>query len=408
MAKPSIRAVALVAWATLGGSLCADTIVLKTGGRLEGEVLNPRRDASESLHLRTASGVQVSIPAAQIAKVLTLSDAHKEYDERLHKLPATAAAHFELAEWCRDAGLPTERRQHLEQTIQLDPDHEKARTALGFQKSKSGWATRDELMRRQGYVRSGGAWKLPQELEIEDSNQQAEFADRTWRKQLKVWFDQFGRKGEPNARAGIAEIRDPAAAAALADAVVDPEQPIVIRELCLEAIGKLPGGIVSAKLAQFYLKSVLDIETRLRDRCLDEIARDPPRSVVMLLIKALGDKENRTVNRAAQALSVIGDASATLPLIDALVTTHTQKIAGNPGQMSMSFGGGGPGGGGGLGGMSMGSPAKVLKATLENDSVLRALTRLHPGVNYGFREDDWRKWYIDSQTTTLTNLRRDE
>jgi hypothetical protein len=39
--------------------------------------------------------------------------------------------------------------------------------------------------------------------------------------------------------------------------------------------------------------------------------------------------------------------------------------------------------------------------------VLAALVSLHPGVNYRYDIEDWRRWYIDTHTSTNINLRRD-
>jgi hypothetical protein len=157
--------------------------------------------------------------------------------------------------------------------------------------------------------------------------------------------------------------------------------------------------------------AINDKDANVRDRCLEELKNSRSQQALAAFTKLLSNKNNALVNRGAYCLERLGDTDATIPLIDSLITTHQFLVSpgGPPGGMSASFGNGqGSGnGGGGLGGMSMGGKPKLVKKDLENEMVLAALTRLHPGAHFGYNEEKWRQWYADTFTTSKVNLRRD-
>lgn len=383
----------------------AEVFLLRTGGRIEGEWLNPQRAVTEDYLLRNMAGVQVALASPQVTRVLATTDVQKQYEEQLHKAPATIAGHWQLAQWCREAGLSQQRKFHLEQIIKLDPDHEEARLALGYGRfPNGGWMTPDQYMLRQGYVKYRGSWKLPQEIEIEARDREFELADKQWRKQLKIWVGNLDHdKKAADAVQGIQGIRDPAAANALADILGDDENALDLRLMCLDVISKLPPGLVTSTLIQLSLR---DANENLRERCLVELKRQGAHLAIPVFVKELNSKDNKMVKRAAIGLHVLGAVSATKPLIDALVTSHKFMIQGVPaGQMSPSFS---SDGNGGIGGMQAGSKTQIFKRDLQNDEVLSALTALHPGVNFGFDEDAWRRWFMSSKGTIAPDLRRGE
>lgn len=390
----------------MGSTACGEVFLLRTGGRVEGEWLNPQRGATDDYILRNTSGVQLTLAGSAVARVLTTSNVEKQYNELLHKAPPTIEGHWKMAEWCKDAGLSAQRKFHLEEIIKLDPDHEEARLALGYGRfPNGGWMTPDEYMQRQGYVKYRGVWKLPQEIEIEARVREFELADKQWRKQLKIWIDNYvdGRKRMAEAVQGIKTIRDPAAAGALAAALEDDKLPKDLRLLCLEAIGNLPDGVATGTLIKLALH---DPDETLRDRCLSELKRQGPYRAIPAFIKELQSKDNKVVRRAAIGLHVMGDVTATKPLIEALVTKHKFVIQGNPGQMSASLGGGGDGGG--LGGLSMGQKTQVFTKEFANEEVLAALTALHPGVSFQYDKARWKQWFMMSKSPLTPDLRRGE
>jgi hypothetical protein len=366
---------------------------------------------TDAYRLRLPEGLEVSLAAEQVQRVIVQSDVEKQYEQLLPRVANTVDGHFKMAEWCKEAGLTRQRKFHLEQVIVLDPDHAEARAALGYSLRGSEWMTQEEFLRDQGYVRASGSWKLRQEVELDAIKRQSELAEKDWRRKLKIWFDQLDSpKRGADALQNIQDIRDPQAGPALAETLANTKAPRQVRLLCLDVLNRLPPGIAEMTLINL---ATSEPDANLRDRCLDELKRSGSRTAIVKFTKDLKSKDNRIVNRAALCLQRLGDEGVTRELIDALVTEHKFLVqqGGSPGSMGATFGGGGGSGGGGgdggLGGLSMGGKPKMIKMDLKNETVLAALTSLNPGVNYGFDEDAWRRWYIDTHTTVEVNLRRD-
>lgn len=379
--------------------------VLKSGGQVEGEALNPQRGAGEPYLVQTPQGVRLALPEGLVARVVVRSELVKQYEALVQSTPHTVEGQWSLAEWCKEMGLVSERKRHLQEVLALDPDHAEARKALGYQRFLGRWLTQEEYLQSQGYVRHNGAWRLRQEVEILTRQAQEEVAIKQWRKDLRRWLDQVASGGRyaASAAASLENIRDPLAAPALAEVIADPKQPRVIRLKCLDILGKLPPGLATAALLRVALE---DPDERVQQACLEELKRGPVEAAVAALVAQLKSPDNARVNRAAECLAALDAKSATLPLINALVTEHRFQI--NPGagggNMSLNFNSGS--GGTGPGGLTMGNKPIYVKKQLQNPSVLSALTSLHPGTNFRYDVEAWRQWYIQSQTSVPVDLRR--
>jgi hypothetical protein len=390
----------------------AEVFVLKSGGRIEGEHLNPQREPGQPYHVRTEEGLRLALAESAVQRVVTKSDVQKQYEEMLRSTPNTAAGHWTLAEWCKEVGLTDERKRQLQDVIALEPNHEEARKALGYQLHAGRWLTADENMLSQGYVRYKGAWRTRQEVEIEARERQWELAVKKWRQDIRRWFEQIvtGSRNAEAADRELASIQDPAAAVALADILSDGRQPPAVRGRCLDILAKLSPGLATGTLINLALD---DADENIRDRCIDEIRRGGSQAALRRFVHELENKDNARVNRAGQCLARLGDKDATLALIQALVTEHKFVVpsgggGGGGGGMPLSFSAGGGPGQGGLGSFGVGGKPKVEKHRLQNDGVRDALATLYPGVNYQFDVDAWKKWYIHNLTSTNVDLRRDE
>lgn len=384
----------------------ADTVHLKNGGQIEGELLNPERTKDDMVLVRVAAGGRVALAPNQVQRVVRKSDAQIEYETKLPKVPETAEGHWEISEWCREMGLISQRRTHLEKVIAISPDHEKARVALGYSKASGTWLRPEEFMRKQGYILHKGTWKLAQQVEIEENTSEWEQSVRDWRKKLHVWLDQLdGRKAE-EARKNLQLIRDPAAVPSIVDILVNSDWPVSVRVTMLDLLEKLPTGDATGALIQVALN---DKNDNLRDRCLSLLRRNSPAAALSAFTKELKSKDNKVINRAGYCLQQLQLPEATIPLIDSLVTSHKFMVqqGGGPGQMSAAFGGGadGTGSGNGLGGLGMGGKPKIIKQDLQNPAVLAALTSLYQGINFGYDQQAWKRWFISQQSGNV-NLRR--
>jgi hypothetical protein len=381
----------------------ADVLFLNHGGRVEGELLNPEQSPRQNYLVQTPDGVKLTVPAAQVDRVVVKSDAVRKYETLLAKLPDTPEAHLDFAERCGKANLNEQRQFHLEQVLRLDPNHEAARHQLGYSRVDGKWTKPSETMEAKGYIRAGGAWRLPQELELDAAADEHDQKVSRWRKDFKIWRDWIvkGRdpqkviQGEQSYRA----VHDPLAAEALAELLTREKEPPALRLLYVDVLGQINA---TASLVTLVRLAVEDRDPAIRERCLDKLAKAQSKAAVRQFMKGLKHEDNVIVNRAAVALDRMKDPEATPALIDALITTHKLVEGGGSG-ISPTFT---PEGGGGL---SMGGGQKVVKKQFKNETVLRTLTVLNPGVNLGFDQVSWKAWYASqNKPQTIVSLRRSE
>ena len=144
----------------------AEVFVLTGGGRVVGELVNRDESPRQQYVVQVADGAKVTLDAAQVQQVLRPRPEEAEYERIRPTYADTAAAQWELAQWCREHKLTKQREVHLQRVIELDPNHAEARHALGYSQLDGQWVTRDEVMTQRGYVKYKGQWKLPQEKEL--------------------------------------------------------------------------------------------------------------------------------------------------------------------------------------------------------------------------------------------------
>jgi hypothetical protein len=399
MRRPSVIAVCIaIGLSALAIRSEAEVFLLKSGGRIEAEQLNQQRERGQPYQLRTSDGLRLALADNAVARVIVKSDIDKQYEALAAKLENTVEGHWNLAEWCKEAGLPEQRKRHLQAIIALDPNHEDARKALGYQRFGSRWLTQDEHMQSLGYMKYKGAWRLKQEMEIASRQEQQELAVKKMRKDIRMWFEHVASGGRlaDAANRNLNAIHDPEAAPAIAELLGDSQQPRAVRQRCLDILAKLPTIAATPTLVRIALT---DSDANIQDGCLDMLKAQGPHLVLPVFLAELKNKDNARINRAADCLARLGDKSATLPLINALVTEHKFTIQAGSGAGSITAG---------PGGFSTGKSAMVIKKQLQNSSVRAALTSLYPGVNFSYNSDEWRAWYVKTQTTSTIDLRRDD
>jgi hypothetical protein len=405
---PALLAVGWIGFCALPRPALAEVVLLKSGARVEGEILNPARSKDDVVQVVPVEGLKLTLDPLQVKGVLVQTKILKDYEADVAKMADTLEAHLSMAQWCLEVGLSEQRKFHLGQVIKHDPNHALARAALGYLKVGSGWMTRSEDMRRQGYVYKADGYRLPQELEIAERARQWELDTKAWRKNLKMWFTWLEGKGKgkgaDQALENIRGIREEAAAPALAEAVADPGRRRDLRLLCLDVLMQFPPSYHGFTLVTIARD---DPDDEMSDKCLDILREQRSQQALLTFVKGLKSKNNQVVNRSARCLQRLGNPAATVPLIDALVTKHDVTIqTGSPGGVAAGFGG--SSNDNGLGNFSMGDKSKTISRELNNDSVLGALTSLHQGVNFQFNEAQWKAWYVSSHTSPDVDLRRGE
>jgi hypothetical protein len=350
--------------------------------------------------VKSGLGATLTLAQDQVARVVVKSDMQSRYEARLQTLPDTAEAHFDMARRCKLAKMEEQRVFHLEQVLRLDPEHKESRYALGYSQIEGKWMRQDEWMVKQGYVRDRGAWRLPQEMEILKANDATDRITIEWRKKLKTWRSWIikGRDRAGEGEREIRGIRDPRAAIALAEQLDYEKEPRQLKLLYVDMLGRLPSAVSIDSLVKHAMD---DPDGKVREACLDEVTRVGSQRATESFVRHLKDPERVMVHRAAIGLARLKAKSATLPLIEALVTEHKVLTGSGSGGLSPTFSDQG-------GGLSAGGGPKIEEKEFSNEPVLHALTSIHRGVNFGFNKTAWKNWYVQNNVPQAVNLRRSE
>ena len=377
----------------------AEVFVLSGGGRLTGQLVNPQQSPRQNYVVQVADGAQVVLDAAQVEQVLRPRAEELEYDRIRPTYADTAAAQWELAEWCREHRLAVQREAHLRRVVELDPNQADARHALGYSQIDGKWATRDEIMTQRGYQRYKGRWRLPQEIQLLKEKEKLDDSQQEWFQKVKRWRGWLGTDRNQQACANFRAIDDPMAVAALAKGLRDDSAPAA-RLLYIDALARIDTPTAAKTLA---IVSLDDPVEEVRLSCLDQLAKKERPQVTGYYVGKLRSKDNQVVNLAALGLGRMKDPSAIRPLIDALVTVHKFKITkpGGDGSMSTTFGSGGGGG------LAMGGGPKIIRQHIPNQAVLDALIVL-TGHNFNFDKRAWKYWYAaQKKPANSLDARRD-
>jgi hypothetical protein len=381
-----------------------DVFVLTTQGEVRGELLNPDDSPRRTYVVKTPGGGTVILAADQVKEVRPQTPAEIKYDRYRGDCPDTAAGHWKMAEWCRENRLSKQRQAHLKRVLELDPDHEQARHALGYSQISGRWVTQEQVMRERGYVKSKhapGKWVLPQEEALLEKRKQTKNAQMEWMAKVKRWSSWLDTDKAGMAIEGLKSINDPLAVLALSKYLKDDRRREA-RLLYVQALSRIN---VSASMEVLINTSLYDEDDEVRLAALDEVVARNYLPGVAMYVQALRHKDNEVVNRAAVALGQLKDPLAIGPLIDALVTTHTFVVQkGQPGQTQATFGNL-PGGGGGYN--FGGSSTEIIKKRFENRDVLQALVDLTGGTSFNFDVKAWKYWYVGQKKPKTLDARRD-
>ncbi len=381
----------------------AEIVKLTTGGEIYGDVINQDESPRIRYVIRLYAGGEITLPASQVVSIVSQRPVEEEYHRQLVEHGDSVQDHWEMAEWCRAKKLTAQRQFHLERILQLDSDHADARRALGYGRVDGKWMTRDEQMKARGYVKYNGRWMLPQRVHLEEKKEKEKKIEKEWHKKIKRYHSWLiGNQGDI-AKKFLLAITDPHATKALV-------------HYCGKSKSRQHQEIYASALANVGTEQAWNVLTEatldssdedFREHCFELLEEHKPKSAVAFYVKALKDKDNQRVNRAARGLQYTGDASVISPLIDALITEHRTKEGGtSPGAVSTSFGGvvGGPQ----SSSFSSGGAAKIVIRRYQNKQVNQALFDL-TGKDFHFNQGAWRGWYATQKPAApKINSRRDD
>jgi hypothetical protein len=273
---------------------------------------------------------------------------------------------------------------HLKRLIELDPNHTRARHALGYQYLTGQWITRAASRREEGYELYRGKWRTPQEIEILESRSRHELAEKEWLGRLKKWRRDLDDPGKQEfARQSLAGIRDPIAVPPLAQFFA-AERVRAVKKLYADVLANISTPPAVAVLVE---RALNDHDEEVFYYCLGTLAELKPPRIGEAFVKALQDASNEKVNRGAIALARLGDRSTVSPLIDALTTTHMQAVRQGLGgeAVTSTFSQDGTF-------MKKGDGGEAVVFHVQNQAVLDALSKI-TGANFGFDQKTWRHWH---------------
>ena len=118
--KKNSLVLALVAFLLGSGSASwADVVYLKSGGKMEGRIVN-RTDDSVEIDVGAGS---LTLPMSNVDRIEEGRSPLDDYDERAGKLAADDRdGWLDLARWASGKGLGAQSRQAYERVLRIDPD----------------------------------------------------------------------------------------------------------------------------------------------------------------------------------------------------------------------------------------------------------------------------------------------
>ncbi|MBW3540572.1 MAG: HEAT repeat domain-containing protein [Planctomycetes bacterium] len=396
----------------------ADVVRLVGGGEVRGQV-DSGNSRDSRITISTLAGARIVLEREDVEFITRRSLAIEDYELRRRQTEDTVEAHWELAEWCRERGLRSQRLEVLERIVELDPEHEAAHRGLGHSLRDGQWLTRDEEMASRGYVKHEGDWITPQELELLQKTEAEREAELEWFRKVRLWHGWLTGRHAGRAREALEELRkidDADAVAALVKFFRD-DQNAQMRALYIEILSNLPGPKPAAALAG---QALYDADYELRYAAINGIGPAQHAAATPVFVRELRSSDNVMVRRAGMGLERVGGEDAVPYLIDALVTTHRYKVrVRDPGLSFGSNGSFGSGSGTPLPpdieillrtgqlphGVIVNQPSNQLQPTKlavvkydhKNDEVLSALRRIS-GKSFGFDERTWKLWWAAEKT----------
>lgn len=383
-----------------------DVFHLKNGGSVEGAVIE---QTATSYKLRTIVGT-ITVPVDAVESVEKKPSIIEEYQKRLAEVTETPEEHVALAQWCDENEYTAGARTHFKRAVELDPNCEPARKALGYVRVGDAWV--------EGRSIADDAKPDPNENrseKAEDDKPVVTAIQSQWTVQIReIRRNKLEGSNEDliaDGRRKILEITDPLAILPLIRVL--SEGNLACRAALVEALSRFPQDEATMNLAALAL---LDRDMEVRDRALAELKRrDDPR-VIPQFRRALLSDNDPLIRRAAIGLRGLGARSAVPDLIDSLtvqrnkrvevsVRTYLHGLQGDfTGPTSVSYGGttqifhqpvmGFYGAAGPF--VFVDREFQRRNVTVFRTEVLEALRSI-TGQSFGFDAAEWRRWYEEQQ-----------
>ncbi|MBI3468860.1 MAG: hypothetical protein HY000_38135 [Planctomycetes bacterium] len=327
----------LVMVAVLLGSIqwvaAADTVVLRGGKSLRGLIVDHRSDEL-AIKLRTDHG-EMPVLRSTVERVELDPDLEARYWLAREYFEETAEGLFDLALWCQVNKLDDERDEHLNAVLEINPNHAESRKLLGYVRRGREWVLQEEAADTnnvQGPKEANLAVEVSRRAQ--DGREKFEHLRRqqeTLRKQQELnktvvrlvsWLDSKNADQVQQARAELAEIRDPLAIGPLTKAM--GKTAAVDRLVLLDAIGRIPAPEATYAVA---IASVVDQSSTVRTRALDLLKdrSDQEDRYLPLIEQALRSEKVGLIYNGAEALTELGKKRS-MPLLIGSLMTPTRTV----------------------------------------------------------------------------------
>ncbi len=389
-----------------------DSVVLRSGSQLFGTVQSEGVDDEGRKYIifQTDDGGLLKLDLARMVfrnRVRKIDEIDREYNQHISRLEDTPDAHWELYEWCGNqpsgsVRFKDQRQFHLERIMELDPNDDIAKRKLGYQylREQDRWVPEERYHQSLGYERRGTSWAPMKQRDVDRRHDLVESAEGDRKAAFRVWSKEAS-KPNPNVaalRADLFRICDATAVPIIFNAAREEKSP-AIRALFIEAIGRVPTQVALNALCVFAIE---DQVADNRDRALALLSQDHfnKPTAVAVLATYLASESNVYVRRAAFGIGELGDAGSTLALVNALVTTHLVKPAGQAGRIQT-----GVGTDGNVNGLSLGGDTKPVMRDIPNPEVVNALKKISK-QDFGFDALAWQNWFISNHTHYDVKVRR--
>ena len=381
--------------------------ILETGGSVRGRWLNADRRPGDPYRVAAIEPVamECELAESQVKEVRRRRLVETEYDRAAPSFPDTADGQWQAAEWCRQRGLKAHGDHHLRRLLELNPNHTRAWSLLGYAQINGRWKRRADLEADLGYEFHEGRWRLSQEIELLEERQRVEAERTAWRQRVFQWHEMLLRRERAaEGQRLLSEIRDPLAVPALR-ACLERERMFTRRVFFIHVLNQIPG---PEAFDVVLMAALADPHPEVFQTAADYVLKRKPPTLVERLCQGLQDPVNFRVNRAAYLLGRLEDRSAVGPLIRALATRHVvanpARNAANADSVSLTV----PKDAAGLPQLGFfraggdDQPATLLVATA-NPEVHAALIKL-TGQDFGYHESMWLHWHAASNRAAKSGL----
>lgn len=393
--------------ATKGASGQVERQAITGGGILTGTLLNPETAEGEDYVVLLSEGSEITLTPNMIRKKEVLRPETIYYRMTAPLEEDSIESHAEIAAWCDEKSLPIEARLHRERIVELDPNNEAARKALGYEKKDGVWMTPKERREQAGLTMYAGRSVTPQEAQLLRQRDEFRKAAAQWKKRLKAIQTRLRNQDQaPAAKEELRSITAPEALSSITGALRQDAEFPQNRVLYVQAMGNIGTPAAMGDLASVAL---VDNDGEVRLTALEKIKEHPKAipGAVEYFRQALRRPENFMVNRAGFALGFFDARDAADDLVNALITTHRETIVIPGSQTTATFSNKGmafnPG---------SGDQTKTITQTLENADVLgalRSIVQSHYPIpaDFGFDVAAWKNWFIEQRNLKDFSSRRD-